>query len=336
MGVIWYNIETGVQIVGLVLSRLVYPVSALGGYMLVYILFVLGLLLIIKGGDSFVTAAVAIARRIGMSELVIGATIVSLGTTLPEVLVSTLAGLSGSADIAVGNSLGSIICNTSLIAGIVLVLSPPSFDKSMLTWRTLYFYGALGALFVVSYLFGGVSRIMGLVFVLMFCIYTYLSARQRKIGEEPEDGTGPMGKTILTLVISAAALFVGARLLVDNGVLIATNLGIPERFIASTFIALGTSLPELVTAIMSVKIGMAGMSIGNILGANILNVLCVIGIPAAIASIAVSQAAMMIDIPMAAFVMLILTLPPALTGKTYRMQGFALLACYVGYVTVLA
>lgn len=304
--------------------------------MLIYLLFALGLVLIIKGGDEFVTAAVSIARRIGMSELVIGATIVSLGTTLPEVLVSTLAGLSGSADIAVGNAVGSIICNTSFIAALVLLFAKPELDRHLLSWRALYFFGALGLLYVVSAVSGGVSRPVGIALIFLFGVYTWLSSRQRKNADREEAPEEPLGKAVLILIVTAICLFFGAKLLVDNGIEIARAIGVPERFIASTIIALGTSLPELMTAIISIRIGMGALSVGNVIGANILNILCVIGIPAAIAGIAVSPAAVAVDIPYAALVMLIMTLPPALTGRTYRLQGVALLGCYAAYVTFLA
>ncbi len=304
--------------------------------MLIYLSFVLGLSLIIKGGDEFVKAAVSIARRIGMSELVIGATIVSLGTTLPEVLVSTLAGISGSADIAVGNAVGSVICNTSFIAALVLLFAKPQLDRRMLSWRVLYFFGSLGLLYVVSAVSGGVSRPVGVAFIALFGVYTYLSSRQRKNANRQEAPEEPLGRAVIILIVTAICLFFGAKLLVDNGIEIARALNVPERFIASTFIALGTSLPELVTAIISIRISMGALSIGNVIGANILNVLTVIGIPAAICGIAVSPAAINIDIPYAALVMLIMTLPPALTGRTYRAQGVALLGCYAAYVTFLA
>ncbi|HWQ50748.1 MAG TPA: calcium/sodium antiporter [Terriglobales bacterium] len=304
--------------------------------MLVYLLFALGLILIIKGGDEFVEAAVSIARRLGMSELVIGATIVSLGTTLPEVLVSTMAGISGSADIAIGNAVGSVICNTSFIAALVLLFSKPRLDRRLLSWRVLYFFGALGLLYVVSAAAGEVARPVGAALLFLFAVYTFLSSRQRKLAGRAKASEEPFGRAVLILIVTAVCLFFGAKLLVDSGIEIARALGVPERFIASTIIALGTSLPELMTAIISIKIGMGALSIGNVIGANILNVLCVIGIPAAICGVAVSQAAMSVDIPYAALVMLIMTLPPAITGRTYRIQGVALLCCYAVYVTFLA
>lgn len=309
------------------------------------LLFIVGLLLIIFGGDKFVDASVSIAKRLGVSEIIIGATIVSLGTTLPEVLVSTTAAFSGSADIAAGNAFGSIICNSTLIAGLNQLLKPVDhISRKEYGWRLVFFYLAGATCFIFGIISGFLGLICGIILLLMAAIYAYLNIRlsrqpklatpdipAEKTDEADETKSGSLGKDFLVLIITAAMLFVGARLLVDNGIIIAELVGVPERVIAVTFIALGTSLPELVTAITSVVKGHGAVSIGNILGANILNFLFVIGIPALIGGITPSASAITIDLPVALLAMSILALPLLIRKKGSRIHGAILIAAYAAY-----
>ena len=307
---------------------------------LTVVLFALGLLLIILGGDKFVDAAVAIARRLGISELIIGATIVSLGTTLPEVLVSTTAALEGSADISAGNAFGSIICNTALIAGLTQLIRPTAgLDRRSFAWRTFFFFAASAVCLAFGLGMGRYGVAAGVILLCLFALYAYLnvtvkpeSTESAEDGEaETQDKPESLVKSLLILVITAAMLFFGARLLVDNGILIARALNVPERVIGVTFIALGTSLPELVTAITSLVKGHGAVSVGNILGANLLNCVLVIGIPAVICGITPSAAVVRWDIPIAMGVMALLTVPIICRKKGSRLQGALLLACYAAY-----
>ena len=224
------------------------------------LLFILGLILICLGGDRLVDAAVAIAKKLGIPEIVVGATIVSLGTTLPEILVSTTAAFDGSAAIAAGNACGSIICNTALIAG----LTPT------IRWRGIFFFAVLIGMNLYAYLTQKFNRPAGIVLILLFAVYAYLNIKKAgSEGEESENGEdgkkegGPIWKHLLVLVVCAVLLYFGANLLVDNGILIAEALGVPERVIAVTFIALGTSLPELVTSLVSIIKGYGNVGLGN-------------------------------------------------------------------------
>ncbi len=304
-------------------------------------MFVVGLILIILGGDKFVDASVVIAKKIGISDIVIGATIVSLGTTMPEILVSTLAGIQGNGDISIGNSLGSIICNTSLIGGLVLVFLPPAVDKKNFTWRAVYFYVLTCFFTVVSIWDLKISQLEGLGLFAFFALYAYISVKQGagETSQEALDGEGTdenaLGKSVITLIITSVMMFMGAQLLVDNGIIIAKGLGVPERVVAVTFIALGTSLPELVTAITAIRKKFTAISVGNIVGANLINYMGVIAIPAIIGSINVSPAVFGTDIPLVAFVMAVFVIPPILTGKMHRLQGFILLATYATYSVML-
>ena len=319
------------------------------------VLFVVGLGLICVAGDKFVDAAVAIAKRLKIPQIVVGATIVSLGTTLPEILVSTTAvlGSAQSPEISVGNALGSIICNTALIAGIGQLIRPAKDVKSKsVGWRMLFFVGAAVLLFL-TVLFtpesdfinkagkteravGTIVRAVGIVLVLGFAAYTFLSIRWKDSdGESDFDESGkvmPMWAALLILAVSAAGLFVGANLLVENGQLLALRMGVPDNVIAVTLIALGTSLPELVTTVTSAIKGQGDVGLGNIIGANLFNMLLVIGIPSTITgNIVFTAKAQYIDLPLALLVMVGLIVPMLLRKKGSRVHGAILVLVYAAY-----
>ena len=299
------------------------------------ILFLAGLIIICVGGDKFVDNAVIVAKRLGMSEIMVGATIVSIGTTLPEVLVSTTASFNGSAAICTGNAYGSIICNTALIAGISQLCRPTkSVDKKSFYWNvSLYFLVSI-LLFGVQAITGTLSRPVGFLLLAGFLVYTAgyikIAGSSSEVAEE-ENNDRPLWLAILLMAVFAAALFIGARLLVNNGIILAEALGIPERVIAVTFIALGTSLPELVTTITSIIKGYASLGLGNILGANLLNLLLVIGIPAAVTGFPVERSTTFLDVPVSILVMAVLTVPILIRKKASHIQGLFLLIIYAVY-----
>ena len=299
-------------------------------------LFVVGLILICVGGDRLVDASVAIAKKLGIPHIVVGATIVSIGTTLPEVLVSTTAAFQGSADICAGNAFGSIICNTALIAGLTQTIRPTKkVEAGSFNWRTVFFMVTILALIAYGFVFGRYDRIAGIALLLGFALYAFLSIRLAGNSEEEENnqdkGEVNLLKQLVILVVCAALLYVGAKLLVDNGILIAEGLHVPERVIAVTFIALGTSLPELVTSLMSLIKGYGNVGLGNIIGANLLNLLLVIGIPASLTGIQLADQTIRVDAPMGVVVMLLLTAPLFVKKRAYRWQGILLLLVYAGY-----
>lgn len=302
---------------------------------LTVVLFVVGLVLICAGGDKLVDAAVVIAKKMKIPELVVGATVVSLGTTLPEILVSTTAAFSGSAAISAGNAFGSIICNTALIAGLTQFIKPSkNVEVKPLKWRSIYFGAVLIALWGIAYFTSKLSRPVGFGLIVLFVVYAYLNIKiQDSEDDEESEDTDDVSivKEIIILAVCAALLYVGAKLLVDNGILIASALGVPERVIAVTFIALGTSLPELVTSIMSLVKGYANVGFGNIIGANTLNMLLVMGIPAAVAGIPLERSTIMTDMPLSFLVMAILIVPILIRKKSSRIQGALLLAIYAVY-----
>lgn len=300
------------------------------------LLFVLGLVLICIGGDRLVDAAVAIAKKMKIPQIVVGATIVSLGTTLPEILVSTTAAFDGSAAIAAGNAFGSIICNTALIAGLSQSIRPAErVGAGALAWRSLFFFISVGAVEIYGLIKGVYDRPVGIMLLAAFVLYACLNVRlssDEDNEEETENGEDvSIPKQLLILAVCAALLYAGANLLVDNGILIAQALGVPERVIAVTFIALGTSLPELVTSLMSLIKGYGNVGLGNVIGANILNLLLVIGIPAAVQGIPLERQTILVDIPLAIVVMAVLLVPILIRKKSSRAQGITLLGIYVLY-----
>ncbi|MBQ3156787.1 MAG: calcium/sodium antiporter [Clostridia bacterium] len=308
------------------------------------LLFALGLILLIKGGDWFVDGATGIAHRFHIPELLIGATVVSIGTTLPEVMVSATSALSGHGEIAYGNAIGSIICNTALIAAVTVAVRPPKVEGRSLLVPVLFFFGAAGLYAAVAYTTGQFTRGIGLVLLAIFAAYMiYNVLRMRKAPAEPEKADeaqrSNIGLDILKLVLGAAAIAFGADLLVDNGTLIAQALGVPESVIALTFVALGTSLPELVTAVTALIKGHGALSLGNIIGANLFNLVLVSGISVVLSPFAVPaaktiggmNASLVLDIPLMFFVMAFLTLPAILRNKLQHWQGVTLLGVYAAF-----
>ena len=309
------------------------------------LLFILGLACLIKGGDWFVDGASALARKFHLPELLIGATVVSIGTTLPEVMVSTISAVEGHGEIAYGNAIGSVICNSALIAAITLAVRPGKADPKTLKLPVAFFFLAAAIYCVAAYLLGSFTRPVGLVMLAVFVAYMILTVRQMKKNpqpaaeEEKPEPDMPTWKMILFLIVGAALIAVGAKLLVDNGTKIAQALGVPESVIALTFVALGTSLPELVTAITSLVKSHSDLSLGNVIGANVFNLVLVSGLSVTIAPFKVPQSAtfmgyntsLLIEIPLMILVMLLLTLPALLKGKLSRAQGILLLAIYAAF-----
>lgn len=307
------------------------------------VLFIVGLILLIKGGDWFVEGATGIAHRFHVPELLIGATVVSIGTTLPEVMVSATSALGGHGEIAYGNALGSIICNTALIAALTIAIRPSETDRETLKTPVIFFFIAAAIYTVVAYTTGRFSRGVGILLLAVFVIYVIINVRQVKslpqsqTSPEPEaESNNSTVKDVLLLVIGAVLIAVGANLLVDNGTLIAQALGVPESVIALTFVALGTSLPELVTAITSLAKGHGSLSLGNVIGANLFNLVLVSGTSATLApfdipsnkTIAGMNASLVVDVPLMLFVMAFLTLPALKREKLSRVQGIVLLVIY--------
>ena len=366
------------------------------------LLFAVGLVLLIKGGDWFVDGAVGIARRFRLPDIVVGATVVSIGTTLPEVMVSTTAALDSASATAYGNAIGSIICNTALIAAISIVCNPGPVRVKTMKVPALFFALSAAVYCVAAYFLGEFPQWLGFVMLGIFLCYMFLTVRNGlknpEAGEDEEEETSdgmpwvalivvgavaaltalsglffeemPLwfpivmaavamgvlvfgsklpGSTgarnlileILLLAAGAGIIAVGADLLVEHGQIIALGLGVPESVVALLFVALGTSLPELVTTITSLKKGRASLGVGNVIGANVFNLVLVSGVAVSLAPFDVPtdsqilstglNSSLVMEIPLMLGVMGLMILPALLRKKLSRWQGVALLLIYVAF-----
>ena len=322
--------------------------SASQSLVLTIALFVLGVLLIVKGGDWFVDAATWMAEASGLPQFLIGATVVSMATTLPEVIVSTMAAAEGSTDMAIGNAIGSVTANTGLIMAISLVFMPIAIRLSQ--------FAVKGLLMVLSTLVlwllcrdGVLSLPESLLVLALFALFIAENIRSAKqlSAEEPAEAGGSVDKSrkalfknLALFVLGAACLVVGSNLLVDNGTILAQLLGVSERIIAVTMVAIGTSLPELVTAITAIVKKQSSMSVGNILGANIIDITVILPLCALISGGDLTIAAQSVrqtvylDMPVCVLVTAIAVLPTIFRKRFSKWQGVLLLALYIAYVLV--
>jgi cation:H+ antiporter len=311
------------------------------------ILFVIGAVLLIKGGDIFVDSSVGIAKRFRIPELIIGATIVSIGTTLPEVMVSVTAAVNGNGAIAYGNAIGSIICNTALIAALTIAIRPTPINRKTIISPVLFFFASATIYIIAAYIFGRFDRWLGLVLLLVFGIYMattiyggFKFSEKGAVEKNTSAVNAIIIKDVIFLIIGAALIAFGADMLEASSVSLATIVGIPTEVIGVTIVALCTSLPELVTAVTALVKGHGALSLGNIIGANIFNLVLVSGTAVTISPFAIPEGSKLLgfntsqimEIPLMVSVMALLTLPTLLKGKLYRWQGVMLLLLYVVFV----
>ena len=372
------------------------------GMLISVALFAVGLVLLIKGGDWFVDGATGIAKRFNLPDIVVGATVVSIGTTLPEVMVSTTGALAGSGAMAYGNAIGSIICNTALIAAISSTCNPGPVNVKSMKTPVIFFFCSAALYCVASYFLGEFPRWMGFVMLAIFVVYTILTVRNglknpdAAAEEEEEAETADMAglwkeiallgicavviallsslvtgllmaaafavyiflktmdakkpegqgkklwEELLLLAVGAAVIAVGADFLVEHGQIIAIGLGVPETVVALLFVALGTSLPELVTTITSLKKGRASLGVGNVIGANVFNLVLVSGVAVSLAPFEVPcenflldtglNMSLVFEIPVMVGVMVLMIVPALVFKKLGRWQGIALLGIYAAFV----
>ncbi|SDK57383.1 calcium/sodium antiporter [Natronincola ferrireducens] len=324
----------------------------------VFLLFILGVIIIIKGGDWFVESAVWTAKVTGVPNVLIGATIVSVATTLPELLVSSIATYQEYYDVAIGNVVGSMVCNIGLILGFTALVSPIKLDTKKFAIKGFYMLICGLALLLVAK-DTIITPSEGNLFIILFIIYVVMNILEFKdydkdsiqeydfISISKDSKIINIGKFIL------GALFItfGARLLVNNGVAIAKLIGVPQQVISLTLIALGTSLPELTTAVTSVIKGHKEISVGNILGANILDIVMVLGVSSKIgekgmvisyqnimvgATIHNIPQTLYLDIPVALLMMMILVFSGIFKRAITRGIGFSIVIIYTMYLTILA
>lgn len=313
------------------------------------LLFAVGVVLLIKGGDWFVDSAVGIAKRFRVPEIIIGATVVSIGTTLPEVMVSVTAAVNSNGAIAYGNAIGSIICNTALIAALTIAIRPAPVNKKTISTPVIFFFVSAAIYVVAAYIFGTFDRWLGIVMLLVFAVYMTMTIRngfknpvETQSEEEEASEGGSFVKDVVVLVVSAALIAVGADMLEGSSVALATMAGIPTEVVGVTVVALCTSLPELVTAITALAKGYGALSLGNIIGANIFNLVLVSGAAVTISPFPIPEGSklfgyntsQLFEIPLMIAVMALMTLPALFKGKLRRWQGVSLLCIYAAFVVL--
>lgn len=323
-----------------------------------FLLFLVGLIIIIKGGDLFVDASVWFATITGIPTIIIGATIVSLATTLPELFVSVFASAEGATDMAIGNAVGSTICNIGLILAISILFAPSEVNKRLFSEKGLLmiFSAALLIIFSMDEL---VSQNEGIILFIILLIFIWLNLKQFKgsnilVDNDNKDKrprSGNARKNALKFVIGAIFIIIGAQLLVGNGRKIAEFFKVPEQIISLTLIALGTSLPELTTGITALVKKHGGISIGNIIGANIMNNTMILGLSAFTANNGLNISkrniillgrtfkdvpqTLYIDLPVSLLLMLVLVISGIYNKKLKRTTGVVLLSIYIMYMIFL-
>ena len=292
-----------------------------------------GVGLVLWGADRFTDGASGIARRWGVSELIIGLTVVALGTSLPEFVVSLFSALSGSADMSAGNIVGSNIFNTLIIVGASAIAMPLLVDKNTLT-RQMPICLVSTLMLMAFGLMGGISRLNALILFVLFILFIYYNLRlgmQQKAEANTAVDETPLWKTITLLIVGIAALVAGGQLLVTHAANIARMWGVSEATIGLTILAGGTSLPELATSVVAARKGSAGLALGNAIGSNIFNITFVLGVCGMIQPLQI-EGLHTLDWWMLVFSLLLLWLGAA-TGRCIRRgEGFCLLVAYLAYL----
>ncbi len=317
---------------------------------LVMALFVLGIIIIIKSANWFVESAAWIALRAGMPQILVGATIVSLGTTLPELSISTYASWRDIGGVAVGNALGSGVFNIAVILGGAAVI------KDFPVWTHFFSRKSFTMLMAALITFllcvdGMLDRHEGLLLFLIALAYTgYLVLKGKRAEKEHSNGSEspcnaeetqdssyfsrPLGR-IIAFVVGAAGVAFGSRILIYSITIISEAIGVPAIVTSLTLVSLGTSLPELVTAITSLLKGHKGLIVGNILGANFFNITLVLGISSMINPLNIKRATLIIDFPMIILCIVLLIIFGYTKRKMERWEGLVYLALYLAYLTIL-
>lgn len=304
------------------------------------LLFAVGVFLVVKGGDIFVDAASWIARAFGIPSFIIGATIVSVATTLPEMIVSIIAAVEGKVDMAIGNAVGSVTANTGLILGIaMLFMLIPTARKAF--WKQISLLAAAAAVLTVACLGGSLHPIGSILLILIFAAFVFLNLKTAKEDmdspEELKKERKDIIKNLLLFVLGAGCIVVGSQLLVNCGGDIALFFGVPERIIAVTLVAVGTSLPELVTTVTAIAKKESSLSIGNLIGANIIDLTLILPICSLVSgqALPVSQQSLAIDIPVCLGITLIAVVPLLVRQKSSKVQGIVLLLAYAAYLVCI-
>lgn len=307
-------------------------------------LFALGIVFIVKGGDFFVDAASWIAEISGIPKLIIGATVVSLATTLPEMIVSVMAATQDKVDMSIGNAIGSVTANLGLILAIALICMPGVIKRSDILFKSIMMLSA-AVIIAICGIFGEINIFMCIILLLIFVCFIFENINSAKKSMSPrEDDESFINlksrkrviENIIKFILGTAGIVLGADMLVDNGSKLALAIGISERIIGVTLVAVGTSLPELITTVTAIVKKQSALSVGNILGANILDLTLIMPIASIISgkALPVSLSSAVIDLPACVLVGLIAIVPAMIWSKFSRAQGIILLTVYSAYVVV--
>jgi cation:H+ antiporter len=304
-----------------------------------FFVFLVGIILVVKGGDWFVDAAGWIARAANIPPFIIGATIVSFATTLPELIVSVMASMAGKNDMAVGNAIGSVTANTGLIMAVAFIF------MTVITPRKGYLKQCLILVAAAVLLWAGSSSgsvqpwACAVLFALflLFMILSVLDAKKAPAAQEAmEKSPRLFAGNIGMFILGAAFIVLGSQFLINGGSRIAEMLGVPERVIAVTMVAIGTSLPELVTTITAIRKGESHLSVGNIIGANIIDLALILPVCSLVSggSFTVSQQCLSIDFPACILVTILAVLPLMMREKASKLQGVLMLLFYAAYLFI--
>ncbi|MEE8424460.1 MAG: sodium:calcium antiporter [Elusimicrobiota bacterium] len=321
------------------ITSFVAQIAAVHGVLLLVLIAIL-LLVLGKGADLLVDESVLLARRSGIPTVIIGATVVSIGTTMPEAAISVFAALQGEPGLALGNAVGSIICDTGLILGLACVIGELPLDRAVVNRQGWIQLGAGVLLVAISFLGGShLPRWAGFLFLSLLVVYLWLSIRWAKRGERlpQSDGSAKESMVMTGLKIAAAIgiVIASSRVLIPAIELAAQMAGIPEDIIAATLVAFGTSLPELVTAMTAVRKGHGELAVGNVIGADILNVLFVAGAACAVTpgGLAVPDTFRVLHFPALLTILVAFRIGIFVSGKKLRRPfGYFLLASYLAYL----
>lgn len=308
--------------------------------MLKYILLILGFVLLIKGADIFVDGSSAVAKKLKVPSLIIGMTIVAMGTSLPETSVSVSAALAGKNELAISNVLGSNMFNLMVVCGLCALFNPLTISGSALTRDFPFSIIIAGLMMLLGWLGMSLGHIDGIILLVLFAIFLYVmvssarKARESGQGDEEEYKSMPVWKCLLFIVIGIAAIAAGGKMVVVGASDIAKSFGMSDNLIGMTIVALGTSLPELVTSVVAARKKEVDMALGNVIGSNIFNILLVLGIASAISPVVYTHENIIDTVALIAMSLLVLLfcLRPK---KLVRWQGAVMVLIYGGYTAYI-
>ena len=300
---------------------------------MVVLFLIIGIIFLLLGGDMLVNSSTALAKRLNVSPFLIGITVVSFGTSAPELLVSLNAAVMGSTGIAIGNVIGSNIANIALVLGLTILIRPINVDskKYLFAWLVMF---VSSIMFFAFSLDGVIDFIDGLFFIsgLMFFITLSIRYRNSSIEEDEIEEITDTKMIPVYFILGAAGLYFGSEFLVTNSVIVAKYFGISEFVIGITIVALGTSLPELVTSVIAILKGHSSISIGNLIGSNIFNVFAVLGITSLVQPLNSDRSILTSDLPVMIGITVLLGFFLFITHRLRRTEGLLLISIYLIYV----